>query len=156
MKSILLIEKFLSVSLNLTVVARTGRITTSLYVHTARTDLVDNFVKTYEAAYAVDEHRSLNLRKVLKNLTITRSPTDDSISASTTTDENSVSSTSGIYSALDSYVVPITEIVTATYIGLDEVKHSLQTPLMRYVDISSLVNCRNKILKSPIFQEIYQ
>ncbi|XP_063686226.1 rho GTPase-activating protein 35-like isoform X5 [Bolinopsis microptera] len=72
-----------------------GRITTSLYVHTARSDLVDNFVKTYEAAYAVDEHRSLNLRKVLKNLTITRSPTDDSISASTTTDENSVSSTSG-------------------------------------------------------------
>ena len=83
----------------MTVFARTGRITTSLYVHTARTDLVDNFVKTYEAAYAVDEHRSLNLRKILKNLTITRSPTDDSISASTTTDENSVSSTSGIYSA---------------------------------------------------------
>ena len=76
-----------------------GRITTSLYVHTARSDLVDNFVKTYEAAYAVDEHRSLNLRKILKNLTITRSPTDDSISASTTTDENSVSSTSGLNTA---------------------------------------------------------
>ena len=50
-----------------------GKITTNLYVHTAREDLVDKFVSLYEAAYAVDEHRTLNFSKVLKKLTLTRS-----------------------------------------------------------------------------------
>ena len=67
-----------------------------MYVQNAREDLVDNFVKAYEAAYTIDEHRSLNIQKVLKNLSLTRSLTDDSISASTNTDDNSIiSSVSG-------------------------------------------------------------
>jgi len=71
-----------------------GKITANLYLQPAREDLVDNFVKSYETAYTVDEHRALNFRKLLKNLSFTRSVTDDSISTSTT-DDNSVSSISG-------------------------------------------------------------